>query len=112
MMMISSTPREGVSAGLGRDDVRTVTVVARAREPCPRAPLLPIFPPRTVCLETGGKQVVRVSVIDGNELICCPGTSKLAVGTQISIGEKKEEYSAAADSPRCGNYLRISYSLI
>ena len=71
MMMIScSTLRKGVSAGLGRDDVRTVTVVLR--EPCPRAPWLPIFPPWFARLETGGKDIIRSRVIDGNEVICYP----------------------------------------
>jgi len=43
MMMIScSTLREGVSAGLGRDDVRTVTVAFR--EPCPKGAVTSDFP--------------------------------------------------------------------
>ena len=85
-MMISSTLREGVSAGLGRDDVRTVTVVLR--EPCVLGRCwLPIFPPWSIRLETGGKDIIRAGVIDGNEVtICCPGTFQLAVGTQ---SEKK-----------------------
>ena len=80
LMMISSTLREGVSAGLGRDDVRTVTVALR--EPCARALLLPIFPLGSVRLETGGKHItLRACVIDGNEpAICYPGTLPIGCG--------------------------------
>lgn len=89
MMISRPTLREGVSAGLGRDDVRTVTVVPR--EPCASALWFPIFPPRFLRLETGGRGTVRARVIlDGNELICYPGTPNSLWERRSAQWEKSE----------------------